>query len=288
MTVLITGASGLLGRELMKTFSDRKTVGLCHRRKGPHLRQADLRDQRSFKALLDEIRPDLVIHSAAYRDPDYCEENRDDAKKLNVESVGVLLDNLPEHARIVFMSTDYLFDGESPPYAEESERNPVNFYGQSKLLAEDILMQRSNSLALRIPVLIGLDDSFEDSGFVYKLVSAVRGGQQTELDNIHVRYPTWTRDVAEAVRFAFEIGAVGRLNFSGPTGGTQYELALEVADFLGEDCGHIKPAQKPTPRKARRPIDSHLSPAKIKRLGFREGTPFRAALENILNEAESG
>ena len=288
MKILVTGASGLLGREIMKTFeADADVVGLSFSRRRDRLMKVDLRDIAVFRRVLEDVRPDMVVHSAAYRDPDLCEEDRDAALRLNVEPIRVLCEELPSAVRIVLISSDYVFDGENPPYTEESVRCPVNFYGETKCMAEDILKDREGTLAFRIPVLIGADDSFEKSGFIYRLVSSVRAEEEVFLDDAHIRFPTWTRDVAAALRFALEHRVEGILHFSGLEGGTQYEFAHKTAKLLGVDSLHISPTRNAVVRNAARPLNSRLSSARIQSLGFDGFTPFLKVLEIIIDEIKT-
>jgi len=283
MRILMSGASGLLGRELMAALRDgNELLGLGHSRCGENLIQTDLREQSALREIIADFKPDLFVHCAAYRDPDRCAENRDEALKLNVEPLRLAKRVLPREARLVLISSDYVFDGENPPYHEQDKTNPVNFYGETKCMAETIIAERQGSLALRIPVLLGRDDSFEQSGFAYGLVSAVRSVEPKVMDNIHVRFPTWTRDVAAALRFALDRGLDGVLHYSGEDGGTQYELALRTARMLGASAEHIQPSTEAIPRIARRPRDSQLATDKIRALGFTRFTPFETAMQAII------
>lgn len=283
MRVMISGASGLLGRELMAAFGDgNELLGLGHRRGGVDLPQCDLRDTERFGEMIADFAPDVLINCAAYRDPDRCAENREDALQLNVEPLRAACAALAPAAKNVLISSDYVFDGENPPYREDDARSPVNFYGKTKCLAEDIIAERPGSLALRIPVLIGRDDSFEKSGFAYGLVSAVRGCGPKVMDNVHIRFPTWTRDVAAALRFAVERDLSGAVHYSGELGGTQYSLACRTARMLGESDAHLEASREPIPRLARRPLDSQLATEKIRSLGFDRFTPFETAMKAII------
>lgn len=283
MRVMISGASGLLGRELMAAFENgNELLGLGHHRGGAGLLQCDLRDTERFGEMIADFAPDILINCAAYRDPDRCAENREDALQLNVEPLRAACAALAPAAKNVLISSDYVFDGENPPHREDDARSPVNFYGKTKCLAEDIIAERPGSLALRIPVLIGRDDSFEKSGFAYGLVSAVRGCGPKVMDNVHIRFPTWTRDVAAALRFAVERDLSGAVHYSGELGGTQYNLACRTARMLGESDAHLEASREPIPRLARRPLDSQLATEKIRSLGFDRFTPFETAMEAII------
>lgn len=288
MRIMISGASGLLGRELMAAFRQgNEVLGLAHSRCAGDLIQADLRRPEELSAIISDFKPDLFIHCAAYRDPDRCAENRSDALELNVEPLRRACSQMPRESRLVLISSDYVFDGQNPPYHEQDETNPVNFYGETKCMAEEIIAERQGSLALRIPVLLGRDDSFEQSGFAYGLVSAVRRVEPKVMDDIHVRFPTWTRDVAAALRFAVDRKVDGILHYSGVDGGTQYALALRTARMLGESAEHIQPSTEPMARIARRPLDSQLATDRIRALGFTRFTPFETAMQTIIGKPAS-
>lgn len=281
----MTGASGLLGRELKVALAKgNEVLGLSHMRKSENLVQIDLRDADLFTSKLREFVPDLVVHCAAYRDPDFCAENTEEALRLNVETTNTICRAVPNSTRIVLISSDYVFDGKNPPYDEMSARSPINFYGETKMMSEDIIAERGNGLALRVPVLIGRDDSFEQSGFIYNMVKAVRSKTEVKINDINIRYPTWTRDFGRAIRFAIDSELEGVLHFSGREGGTQYYFALRTAKMLGESHSHIRPLRDQDSRKAPRPLNSQLSCGLINSLGFEHVTSYDEVLYRALIE----
>ena len=163
--VIITGASGLLGRAIMKEFlnSDKwEVLGLAHSRAKNVLRKVDLLDFDESKRVVKEFKPHVLIHSAAERRPDIVENDERTCTKMNVGVTKALVEAInelnsdretPDHF-MVYISTDYVFDGTSPPYKPLDEPNPLNKYGKSKLEGEQV-MHHSEGAILRVPILYG-------------------------------------------------------------------------------------------------------------------------------------
>jgi S-adenosylmethionine synthetase len=165
--VLITGASGLLGRALMKEFSSSSSfqvLGLAHSRISGNLKKVDLLDFEETRRVVDDFKPHFLIHSAAERRLNVVEKDDVSTKKLNlgtteflaklVEGFNKGLDR-PNHF-LLYISTDYVFDGTKAPYKPDDQPNPLNKYGKSKLEGEEAVKRcHPNGLILRIPVLYG-------------------------------------------------------------------------------------------------------------------------------------
>jgi S-adenosylmethionine synthetase len=284
-TILITGASGLLGRSLTTRMEETGDVtGIGFSSSAGQIRAVDLRDSAALKDLVAEVRPDVVVHGAAYRDPDFCEEHPEEAFQLNVGPVRDLCALLPERVPLFFVSSDYVFDGAAPPYREGDDRRPVNVYGRLKVEAEDLVLERATGLVLRIPLLIGAGPTWESSGFVSKTLAQIQDPTPSTLDHLGVRFPTWIEDVAEAVAHLLSIGATGSYHFSSLEGGTKYDWARELADLAGLSMDHITPVQDGSTTLAERPGDTQLAVEKIRQTGLIRFTPFRKAAQSILDE----
>jgi S-adenosylmethionine synthetase len=156
MSVLITGASGLLGREILNQFTLKFTndavIGLGYTR-SEGLVKCNLLDSDATKQLIMDIKPKLIIHSAAERRPDVAAKNPLQTNMLNVEvtrNLAMLASQLD--AVFIYISTDYVFDGTSPPYQVTDTPNPVNEYGKSKYQGEIAAMQVNPlTIVLRVP-----------------------------------------------------------------------------------------------------------------------------------------
>lgn len=284
MKTLITGATGLLGRRILERMQeDGDVVGLGHRQAGSHMPSIDLRDAEAVRRVVETTEPDVVILSAAYRDPDFCEREPEETRRLNIAPVRTFCECLPARVRVVFISSDYVFSGEEPPYGEDSERRPINVYGQSKCDGEDLVLNRVGSLVLRIPLLVGVGSTWQDSGFVAKTTDLLRAGQSASLDHVGVRFPTYTNDVAEAIAFLVGRGHEGIYHLAGPRGGTKYQWALEIAEILDIDpSSFLHPLAVEAPTDAARPRDSRLVTDKLRQAGYNQFTDFRQAATGIL------
>lgn len=278
--VLITGGSGFLGSALVPEFQQAgSVVSLGHRQTRGAEAMADLRRRESVEEILRAVKPDLVIHAAAYRDPDYCEMNPVESGRLNVGSTKHLVDLLPKDTHFVYISSDYVFDGARAPYAEYDVRNPVNVYGQQKVSSEDLVSQRVNSTIIRMPVLIGRDLP-DKPGFITKMKETIEDHQrESVLDDVLIRFPTWIEDVAKAVRFLGEQRVEGVFHASADQGGTRYGLNREMADYLGASFDHVQPSREVVCRGAKRPADTQLTTEKLDKLGFSGFRSFSEVLE---------
>jgi S-adenosylmethionine synthetase len=280
-TCIVTGASGLLGREVVTALKNWNVVPLSHRPREGH-RAVDLRERDQIAALLRDTKPDAVVHLAAYREPDFCEDNPAETARLNVDPVRYFADLLPIQTQLLFVSTDYVFDGKNPPYTEESERSPISEYGRSKCVAEDEIASRPNSIALRVPLLMGAGPTFKESGFIAMMVNDVNSGKPTSLDDVLMRFPCWTRDVAGAIAFLLAGKHNGTFHLSGPRGGTRYAWTLETAKLLGKPHDHLTPSKVVVPRKAGRPHNSQLNDAKLRAIGYKTSTDPMTVVRTVL------
>ena len=116
------------------------------------------------------------------------------------------------------------------------------------------------------------------------MVKSVQGGRPEEVDYVLMRFPTWTRDVADAIAFLLGQEEVGRFHLSGSRGGTRYYWVCETAKFLGLPVDHLAPSREIVKRRAVRPLDSQLSDSRIHGLGFRPCTDFSEVLGTVLTE----
>ena len=285
-TTLILGASGFLGREVLPAFAAWGPVQAASRHGGAGIESADIRDPEVLRALCQRTRPAAVVLLAAYREPDFCEEHPGETRRLNVEPARVLAACLPATTHLTLVSTDYVFDGLQPPYREDGPRHPVSVYGQSKCEAEDALAGRPQTLVLRVPLLIGGGPTLGACGFIAQIVETLKRPDRQLQDDVLVRFPTWTRDVADALTFLAGRRAEGVFHYSALQGGTRYHWVGEAARVLGLPADHVVPSKEIIPRKAVRPPNSQLATDKIRGLGYRRFTDFAAVVKTVMAELE--
>ncbi len=284
MRIMVTGASGYLGQVIQRVLArEHEVAAYGHRQVAAHRQPLDLREAAAVTAAVERLQPDAVVHCAAYRDPDFCEQHPAEAWRLNVESARALLASLPAAARFLFISSDYVFDGVHPPYPEDGERHPINYYGRTKVAAEDLVLARGNGIVLRVPLLVGPGPRFQQSGFIAKAAQTIEEQAVSEWDDVIQRFPTAIDDVAAAVAFLLEReDTAGIYHFSQRTGGTQYAWVQRLADIMGVPRARLQPARSLVARPARRPMNSQLANRRLAALGFDRQTDFETVARQVL------
>ena len=292
-SLLITGASGLLGRPLLRACAAQpgwRVTGTAFRRTGPGLANIDLSQTEQIPAFLDGIAPDVIIHAAAERHPDVSEKDPSGTQRLNVGATAVLAQwAAARHAFLIYISTDYVFDGTTPPYSPADATHPVNAYGQSKLDGERaVLASGADHAILRVPILYGEVETLDESPVTVlaKNMLKARPGERLAMENWATRYPTHTGDVAAVLRqmVAHKFShpdLSGTFHWSGDEPMTKYDMALALAQLVGFAPDRLVPDATP-PTGAPRPKDAHLDTAELERLGIGRRTPFASALPAIL------
>jgi nucleoside-diphosphate-sugar epimerase len=294
--ILVTGASGLLGRAILRVFQDRfgksNVIGLAFSRaQDLGLVKCDLRDSIAVEAIIREYHPDIVIHSAAERKPDACESDPEGSALLNVTAVFALAAaSAKAKAAFVYISTDYLFDGTAAPYNEDAKTCPLNEYGRLKLRGEHAaLAAHPRPFILRVPVLFGPCSDVTESA-VTTFAKAAKDSQKLQkIDDWQIRVPTYTLDIAETLvlisraLFLKEGSPSGIFNYSSNVRVTRWALVQLFGKILSCDISHITKLDGPPPG-APRPYDCQLLTTKLEKLGLAaHHTPFEIALKASLD-----
>jgi dTDP-4-dehydrorhamnose reductase len=292
--LLVTGATGLLGRPVLRACRAApgwSVTGAAFRRAAPGLERVDLSDPAAIPGFLDRLAPDVVIHSAAERRPDVSERDPTGTQRLNVGATAALAQwAAARGAFLIYISSDYVFDGTTPPYTPESATHPVNAYGQSKLDGERAIQASGCDAALlRVPILYGEVEELGESPVTVlaKNMLGARPGERLPMEHWATRYPTYTPDVAVVLRQMVErrlcdSGFKGVFHWSGGEPMTKYEMALAFAPLLGFDPARLIPDARPPSDGAPRPKDCHLDSSALERLGIGRRTPFAQTIPGIL------
>lgn len=245
MKIFIAGASGLVGSNCLKHFKEQG-----HEVVGTHLSYPT--EETFFYNTLDPLHPenfdvisfapDVIVHCGALTHVDHCEANIEESYEKTVKSTQALVAlSKGCNARMVYISTDYVFDGAAGPYKENAVVNPLSIYGKHKLEAEQLVLKElSNSLVLRVTNVYG--DELRGKNFIARIISQCRSGQKLNLNLPKDQYasPTNAWDIARAMLVllvdarsgVFHIGSTDYMN--------RVELALRVLKYFPEAQYELK------------------------------------------------
>jgi len=266
-------------------------TGTALRRSGDGLDRLDLCQEESVRTYLAKCAPDVIIHSAAERFPDVCENDLEATTRLNVDATRVVAECARDlKAFLIYLSTDYVFDGTSPPYFPDSKTNPLNNYARSKRDGELAVRDAMNdAVVLRVPLLYGPTEDFDESP-----VTAIAGdvvsaeGKEIVFDDWATRYPTYTEDVAVVLRQLVQYRDTHgtrpgpqTFHWSGDEPMTKFGIGKAISETLGVSCDNLVPNPDPPPG-APRPRDCHLDTAALDQLGIGQRTPFRTGVKHVL------
>jgi dTDP-4-dehydrorhamnose reductase len=264
--ILITGCHGLLGQKLVKIFTDEsfETFGggldketFLDNRKFKYF-QLDITDSKRVKEILSDIVPDIVVNTAAITDVDGCEDNKELTWRVNVEGVENLAKSCKKvGAKIIQISTDYVFDGKNGPYDEHSKTNPLGYYGKSKLASENVVVKYGIPFAIvRTMVLYGVAKNLKKN-FVLWLIEKLQNKQNVNIVIDQISSPTLADNLAEAIYWIVELDKEGTYHVSGSEIIDRYTFALKIAEFFGFDSNFIRPIKtEQLKQKAKRPLNS--------------------------------
>ncbi|QLJ53444.1 MAG: dTDP-4-dehydrorhamnose reductase [Candidatus Fermentimicrarchaeum limneticum] len=278
MKVLVVGGSGLLGSRVVKMFSTKfETYATYTANKPPRnkceLIEIDIRKAESVRKIMEEVRPAVVVHTAALTDVDYCEGHKREARMLNVAGTKNLIDGCGRvGASMIYISTDYVFDGKRGDYLEEDSVNPISYYGKTKLEGEKLLAEsRIDCCIGRVSVVYGWNGPWQRLNFVTWVIKSLKEGSSIRVVDDQYNTPTLADNAAEAVYRMVEKNAGGIYHITGAECVNRYEFAMEIAKVFGLDSSKIARGKTAELNQlAKRPFNSCLSTKKAEReLGYR-------------------
>ncbi|TIA92472.1 hypothetical protein E3P81_01448 [Wallemia ichthyophaga] len=274
--VLVTGATGLLGRAIMHNLradSSVQVLGLGYSRVGEGVIKCDITNHDELKGVVEHHSPDVIIHAAAERRPDVAANDPAATEHLNV-AVSANVAGLARSvkAALIYISTDYVFDGTKPPYEVTDTPNPLNLYGKTKLAGEKAVHENNQrSIVVRVPVLYGKVENNKESA-VTVLIDGVKDSLNApkKFEHLSKRFPTHVENVAQALNalskwVASADNITPIIHYTSTEGYTKYEMACIFADILGiPRNGLIADTQEPQGAAAvSRPKDCQLSRNKL-------------------------
>jgi dTDP-4-dehydrorhamnose reductase len=263
MRTLVFGGTGIVGRALVREGRVRGWPTL-----GPSHRQGDIADARRVDQLCEAFRPSLIVNCAAFTQVDLCESSPASAFAINGEAVGNLVRSAEKvGARLVHLSTDYVFDGRATaPYAEVHPTAPQSVYGASKLAGEAQALAGRNTLVVRTSWVFGSGGA----NFVDTIAGRIRGGQKSfRVVSDQVGAPTWAPFLARAVSDLGEWGTTGVVHYQNRPTLSWYDFAREIARQLDPEVEVVPIPTAEAPRPAPRPSYSVLAVDRFEKLAGR-------------------
>lgn len=255
MNILVTGANGFTGQHLSVFLAEKgfsvHAVSRGPSRLQPHSNiqyyECELTNVSSVLKVVEVIQPDWIIHVAAMSKPDECDVNRKKCLKQNVDAtihLGAAAQKV--NARFVYFSTDFIF-GENGPHKEDDIPNPLNFYGESKWMAEQWVQQNMpNSVIVRPVFMYGPQHHNGRPSFIQWVQNQLEQEKPIKVVNDQYRTPTYIMDICSGVQTIIVQNQFGIFHLAGPEIITPYEMAVQVAEVLSLDKSLITPVDSST------------------------------------------
>lgn len=274
LRIFITGCNGLLGQRLTQSLAESNHIFGVDLQPQMHLQNTpceyfpqDITRRDEIIELVAKIQPNYIINTAAMTDVDGCEEQKDRCWRINVLAVEHLIRAAKKaKAHLIHISSDYVFDGTSPPYWEEAPTKPLGFYGKSKLASENELRGAEvPHTIIRTQVLYGVGDNIRPN-FVDFVLRRLQAGDVVKIVADQRGNPTLADDLASGIARVMVLQKEGIFHISGSESVTRHEFARRIAIEFGENPDRIQPIKTAElAQKSPRPADSTFTLDKIVR-----------------------
>jgi dTDP-4-dehydrorhamnose reductase len=294
MKVLITGANGLLGQHLTKLLLDRNYQVVATSRGESRLpfepsasytyHSMDIVNALETYTIMNLEKPDVVVHAAAMTQVDECELRPQHCERINVQGTSqVLTDAETFSSHFIYISTDFVFDGEKGNYSEEEDPKPISLYGFTKLQAESMVQTSEIPFAIvRTCLVYGNLLKGTRSNIVSWVKESLEQGKTIQVVSDQLRTPTYVGDLAKGIALIIEKKATGIYHISGKDWLTPYDIAIKTAHKYQLDADKIVKVDAATFKQpGRRPLKTGFVIEKARReLGY-EPITFEEGLERL-------
>jgi dTDP-4-dehydrorhamnose reductase len=267
MKILIIGGSGLLGNKLVEILNNSNDYDVYATYKTRIIKKQqyyylDITKENEVKKLFDEINPHITVLCSAYTDVDGCEKNREKAYAINVagtKNIATIVEK--NNGKLIYISTDYVFDGKKGNYSEIDEVHPINYYGRTKLLGEQIIQQIcSNHIICRTSVIYGTNKT----NFALWILQNLSQLKAIRIVDDQFVSPTYNKDLSEQIIALIEHNQNGVFHTAGDSKISRYEFSEMLAKKFYLNSTLINPVSiNDFNWLADRPINSTLNISKI-------------------------
>ena len=274
---MITGAEGQLGKALQIGLTDKFNILSTTRqptqlaKNQRNVQKLDITDKENISNVLESFKPDIIINCAAYTNVDGSEINKDLAHQVNVEGLRNLIQLSDINTYLIQISSDYVFDGDSGPYSEDEHTFPVNYYGKTKLEAENILRGTRRKWAIFRPNVLYSSDLFSKGNFFAWVYRSLLKKDSIYVVTDQISNPTFNLQIVRAIFQCIIMDFEGILHIGSDDYMSRYEFALDIAKVFGFDSALITKidtdslTQKVKSYIAKRPFHSGLIVSKIEK-----------------------
>lgn len=278
MKILVTGANGQLGYDVVKELADRKIEVVS-----ADINDVDITDKAAVLSYIEQLCPDAVIHCAAYTAVDKAEDEPDTCNAVNIEgskNIAIACESIG--AKLVYISTDYVFGGEgNDPFETDSPKNPVNGYGRSKLAGEEAVQSIcTRSFIVRTSWVFGQNGT----NFVKTMLRL--GAEKEEITVVcdQIGSPTYTPDLAALLCDMVQTEKYGVYHATNEGFCSWAIFAAEIMKQAGLPAKVVPVLNADYKMKAARPLNSCLSKSSLDTAGFQRLPPWQGALKRFLSE----
>ena len=292
--LLIIGGSGLVGSTLLQYASPNYNIHFTYNTNKITFDNINstqinlLGNQKRIMDLIKEIQPDIVVNTVAHSSVDLCETNHKIADKLHVDITHDIAQTCKDtDSKLIYLSTDMVFQGElNKKYTELDQPNPINYYGKTKLQAEQITLNASpKNVVLRTAVIYGWH---KKSRFTNWIIQTLKENHVVDPFTDQYNTPTLVDDLVKSLLNIFEKNISGIFHATGKSCLNRYEFALVLANTFGFDTKLIKPAtSKEKKQAAPRPISTCLDSTKLEKLIDFNFSDIQSGVSFIFNKSKT-
>jgi len=297
MRILLTGSNGLLGQKLVKHIlkNDRHELLATGRGKKrfkdpAEYQEMDISNKENVTRVFSGYQPEAVIHTAAMTNVDECELNKNECFSSNVTAVSTLVHYCGLFKSFfLHLSTDFIFDGNHGLLDEEAPASPVNYYGETKLEAENVVRNSSLSWAIARTVLVyGVVDDMSRSNIILWVKNSLQDKKKINVVDDQWRTPTLAEDLADGCFRIVDQHATGIFNISGKDYLTPYQMAMQTAEYFNLDRSLIQKTDSSLFKQpAKRPMRTGFNINKAINVLDYDPHSFEKGIEIIAKQVES-
>jgi dTDP-4-dehydrorhamnose reductase len=287
---LILGANGLVGRYITRQLTDRdEWSGTYYKREEPGLLKLDITSPKNLESIFSKTEPDCVINCTNLSGGvNFCESHPDLATRFHLDatiSIGKLCEQC--HTRMVFISTDYVFDGTHSSYKEDDKPNPLNTYGKLKLQAEQWITKNvTRHTIVRTTNVFGWDPETVTPNYIMSLYRAITANQQFKAPSFLWGNPTHVTDLASAIIELCSREIDGIFHIVGNSFINRYDWALKACNLAGWNKSLVIETKNPPDNMVPRPLKSNLDTSKFRSLCKTELRDVDSGLKAFFQEAK--